>query len=151
MRQDTIKNAVKVINRKIKFYQKKLTYQLELRAEAEFNNGNLKVDSLGDYESNIQRYEIILADLATIKRAIKDNQTTVKIYGTKDCYDCMYVETESALKKARLDFDGDRFGKICLESIDDREEQKQEEGYLDEREEELMAMQLNGLTADFEE
>ena len=63
----------------------------------------------------------------------------------------MYVETESALKKARLDFDGDRFGKICLESIDDREEQKQEEGYFDERELELMAMQYNGLMAEFEE
>ena len=63
----------------------------------------------------------------------------------------MYVETESALKKARLDFDGDGFGKICLESIDDREEQKQEEGYFDERELELMEMQYNGLMAEFEE
>ena len=72
MKQETIEKAVKVINRNIKHYQRKLTYQLELRAEARFNNGNLEVNSIGDYERNIQRYEIILADLATIKRAIKE-------------------------------------------------------------------------------
>lgn len=152
MKQETIEKAVKVINRSIKHYQKKLTYQLELRAEARFNNGNLEVNSLGDYESNIQRYEIILADLATIKRAIKNNQTNAKIYGTKNCDGFMYIETSDTLKKARLDFDGDGFEKIFLESIDERkEEQKEEEGYWDEREEEWMAMQYNGLMAEFEE
>ncbi len=49
--------AVKVINRSIKFYKKKLIYQLELRTEAEFNNGNLGVANFGDYESNITKEE----------------------------------------------------------------------------------------------
>ena len=93
MKQETIKKAVKVINRSIKFYQRKLTYQLELRAEAEFDNGNLKIASFGDYESNIQKYEIILADLATIKRAIKNNQTSVKIFGTAENRGYIYKET----------------------------------------------------------
>ena len=144
MKQETIEKAVKVINRSIKFYQRRLTYQLELKAESRVKNGNLKVDSFGDYEHNIQKYETILADLATIKRAIKNNKTNVKIYGIElvDFAFCNYNETMRTLLKAGLDFYiGDEYGEIWLESIDEREE----------REEELMAMQLNGLTADFEE
>ena len=57
MKQETITRAVKVINRSIKYYQRKLTYQLEQMAEAMFDNGNLDVTNFSDYESNIQKYE----------------------------------------------------------------------------------------------
>ena len=101
MRQDTIKNAVKVINREIKLYQKKLTYQLELRAETKLKNGNLELDSrFGDYESNIKKYEIILADLATIKRAIKNNRKMVKTIGSAERRDLIYPETLITVRRA---------------------------------------------------
>ena len=151
MKQETIEKAVKVINRSIKHYQRKLTYQLELRAEAEFNNGNLKVDSLGDYEHYIQKYEIILADLATIRRAIERNRCNVKIYGSESGVGFMYVETAHVLDEAGLDVDGNGYGEIWLQSIDEREEQLKKEEDFDERELELMAMQLEGLMAEFEE
>lgn len=123
MKQETIKKAVKVINRNIKFYQRKLTYQLELRAEAKFDNSNLDIASFGEYESNIQKYEIILADLATIKRAIKNDKTYVKIFGTADCRGYIYTETSEVLKKAGFDWDGDGFsGEIWLFSIDEFED-----------------------------
>ena len=122
MKQETIKKAVKVINRSIKFYQRKLTYQLELRAEAEFGNGNLKIASFGDYESNIQKYEIILADLATIKRAINNNQTSVKIFGTAENRGYIYKETSNVLRKAGFKYDGNGFtGEIDLIPIDEWE------------------------------
>lgn len=125
MKQETITKAVKVINRSIKFYQRKLTYQLELRAEAEFNNGNLEVANFDDYKSNIKKYEIILADLATIKRAIKNNQTSVKIFGTDDCRGYFYTETSNVLKKAGFYYDGDGFtGEIWLVSIEEFEEEQ---------------------------
>ena len=124
MKQETIKKAVKVINRNIKFYQRKLTYQLELRAEAKFNNGNLKVANLGNYESNITKYEIILADLATIKRAIKNNQTSVKIFGMAENRGYIYKETSNVLRKAGFDYDGDGFtGEIWLLSIEEFEKE----------------------------
>lgn len=154
MKQETITKAVKVINQSIKFYQRKLTYQLELRAEAEFNNGNLKVANFGDYESNIKKYEIILADLATMKRAINNNKTSVKIFGTDDCRGYNYTETSNVLKKAGFDYDGDGFtGEIWLLSIKEFEEEWVEgtpESW-SAYEEEQMAMQLNGLMAEFEE
>lgn len=153
MKQETITKAVKVINRNIKFYQRKLTYQLEMRAEAEFDNGNLKVTSFGDYESNIQKYEIILADLATIKRAIKNNQTSVKIFGTAENRSYIYIETSRALREAGFDTDGDGFGgETYLLPIDEWEEEWVEgtpESW-SVFEEEQMAMQLNGLMAEFE-
>lgn len=127
MEQKTITKAVKVINRNTKFYQRKLTYQLELKAEAEFNNCNLKVASFGDYESNIQKYEIILADLAGIKRAIKSNQISVKIFGTADNRGYIYRETLSALKEAGFDIDGDGFGEIWLFPIYEGEKNRSKE------------------------
>ncbi len=144
MKQERITKAVKNINRSIKFYQSKLTYQLELRAEAKFDNGNLKIANFGDYESNIKKYEIILADLATIKRAIMNNQTSVEIFGTDDSTGDIYAETSNALKKAGFDWDGDGFtGEIWLICSEEREEEC-------EKEEEYMAMMLNGLMAEFE-
>lgn len=113
MKQETITKAVKVINRSIKFYQRKLTYQLELRAEVKLNNGNLDVASLGDYESNIQKYEIILADLATIKRAINKNKESCRLIGTAEGFPGMtYPETLKALEEVNLEYDGDGFGEI---------------------------------------
>ncbi len=157
MKQETITKAVKVINRNIKFYQRKLTYQLELRAEAEFDNGNLDISSFGEYESNIQKYEIILADLATIKRAIKNDKTSVKIFGTADCRGDTYTETSEVLKKAGFDWDGDGFsGEIWLLSIGEFEEEYKNEWVegtpesWSAYEEEQMAMQLNGLMAEYE-
>lgn len=158
MKQETITKAVKVINRNIKFYQRKLTYQLELRAEAEFNNGNLDISNFGEYESNIQKYEIILADLATIKRAIKNDKTSVNIFGTADCRGYIYTETSEVLKKAGFDYDGDGFsGEIWLLSIEEFEEEYKNEWVegtpesWSAYEEEQMAMQLNGLMAEFED
>lgn len=113
MKKENIIKAVRVINRNLKFYQKKLTYQLELKAEEEFNNANLKVDSLGDYESHIKKYEIILADLATIKRAIKNNNTSIRIYGTADSRNLIYDETLDVLKKSG--FDVDTFDYVTLD------------------------------------
>ena len=100
MKQETIKNAVKVINRSITFYQRKLTYQLELKAESEFNNANLKVASLGYHDAHIKKYECILADLATIKRGIKNDKTSIKIYGTDYNRGYIYKETSDALYEA---------------------------------------------------
>lgn len=123
MKKETIMKAVKVINRNIKFYQRKLTYQLELRAEAKFNNGNLKVANLGNYESNITKYEIILADLATIKKAIKNNQTSVKIFGTAESKTYIYMETSKVLEEAGFDYDGDGYGEIFLTPMEDLKEE----------------------------
>lgn len=128
MKQETIKKAVKVINRGIKFYQRKLTYQLELRAEAEFDNGNLKIDSSSDYESNIKKYEIVLADLATIKRAIQNNQTTVKISGTAENRGYIYSETSKVLNEAGFDYDSCGFaGQIDIFPIEALEEEFEKE------------------------
>lgn len=123
MKQETITKAVKVINRSIKFYQRKLTYQLELRAEAEFDNGNLDIASFGKYESNIQKYEIILANLATIKRAVNNDRTSVKIFGTADGRGYIYTEISKVLKKAGFNYDGDEFtGEIWLLPIEEFED-----------------------------
>lgn len=122
MKQETITRAVKVINRSIKYYQRKLTYQLEQMAEAMFDNGNLDVTNFSDYESNIQKYEIILADLATIKRAIKNNKTSVRIFGTYDSRSFIYGETVKVLKEARFDYDGGFTGETWLFAIDELEE-----------------------------
>lgn len=115
MKQETIKKAVKVINRSIKYYQRKLTYQLELRAESELlNNKNLKFKSFEDFEGNIKKYEIILTDLATIKRAIKNNKESVEICGTDFSRGYIYDETQEVLNKAGFDIDGDGYGLIYL-------------------------------------
>lgn len=122
MKQETIIQAVKSINRSIAFYQRKLTYQLELKAENAFYNGNLKVDSFGDYELGIAKYEIILADLATIKRAIKKNKTSIKIYGTLKNRSYIYNETFEELRKAGFEVDGDGYGTIELIPVEELEE-----------------------------
>lgn len=150
MKQETIMKAVKVINRSIKFYQRKLTYQLELRAEAEFDNGNLKVANFGDYESNIKKYEIILADLATIKRSIKNNQTSVKIFGAAEKNGGIYIYTLNVLRAAGFDYNGVGFGgQIELFPIEEWDEETPN-SWSAYDEEEQMAMQLNGLMAEFE-
>ena len=144
MKQETITKAVKVINRNIKFYQRKLTYQLELMNEALLGNGNLKNDSFDADKNLIEKYEIVLADLATIKRAITNNKTEVKLYGTLNDSSMIYSETSKALGEAGFSFEGDGFGtEISLISIDELEEEWKEE--------ERMAMQLNGLMAEFED
>lgn len=142
MKQETITKAVKVINRNIKFYQRKLTYQLELKNEALLENGNIKDDSFNNDEDLIEKYEIILADLATIKRAITNNKTEVKIYGTLNDRSMIYLETSKVLGEAGFDFESDGFGtEIKLISIDELEEEW--------REEERIAMQLIGTITEF--
>lgn len=144
MKQETFKKAVKVINRNLRSYQRKLTYQLELMNEALLKNGNLKHDSFDADKNLIEKYEIILADLATIKRAIINNKTEVKLYGTLDNGNMIYSETSKVLGEAGFIFEGDGFGtEITLTSIDELEEEWKEE--------ERMAMQLNGLMAEFED
>lgn len=104
MKKETTKKAVEIINRSMKYYQRRLTEQLEIRAETELKNGNLKNASLGNYEEKIQKYETILADLATIKRAIRKNKTSVKILGTKKNRNTIYIETSREIKKAGFEY-----------------------------------------------
>ncbi len=109
MEKQVIDKAVKVIKKAMRRYQRMLTFQLELRAEAKFQNGNLKDVELGDYESNIEKYEIVLSDLATIKRAIKNEQDDycqVFIQGTADDDESIYKETFDTLEKAGFFIDG---------------------------------------------
>lgn len=119
MKQETIVRAAKSINRSIKFYQRKLTYQLEIRAEHLFNNGNIKVEKLDDYDARIAQYETIIADLATIERAIKVNKTSLKIYGNLRIRGSIYNETVKALKKAGFEVKGYAFGTIELIPIEE--------------------------------
>lgn len=139
MKQETIEKAVKVINRSIKFNQRQLGYR----------------------DGHIEKYEIILVDLDTIKRAIKNNKTSVRIYGTAynrgNIYtgnnrDYIYTETVEVLQRAGFYTNIDKFGTLELSSIDEEEEELVEgtpESW-SAYEEEQMAMQLNGLMAEFE-
>ena len=133
MKQQSIDKAVKSLNRSIQFYQKKLTYQLELKAEADLQNGNLNVAD-ENYMGNIMKYELILSDLATVKRAIKkgkgEAEVEVKIYGTAENRGYLYPEFEKALIKAGFDEDGDGYGTIWLfpmEELNDDWNEKKEE------------------------
>ena len=101
MKQETIEKKVKTINRNVRFFQRRLTYWLEAKAEAKLHNGNLKVN--GDYERNIKKYEIILADLATIKRAVKNDCMLVNIYGSVNGR-FIYKETEEVLKEVGIGY-----------------------------------------------
>ena len=107
MRKDTIKKAVKELNKSIRFYQRKLTYQLELKAEKELGNGNVGFCSLlYDYNPElIEKYEIIIADLATIKRAVKNNEEYVNIIGSPIRNGFIYAETSKSLSRAGIDYD----------------------------------------------
>ena len=120
MNVKTIKKAAETINREIKFYERNLTYCLEQRLELEVNNGNLKGANFSNIESTIKKYEIVLADLATIKRAIKRNKTSVRIYGTAYNRGDIYDETLKVLVKAGFDVDSDGFGTLILLPIEDR-------------------------------
>lgn len=147
MKQQTVDKVVNSLNRSIQVNQKRLIYQLELKAEANLQNGNLKVED-ESYMSNIMKYELILADLASVKRAIikkgtKEVEVEVKIYGTLENRGNVYPEFSKALIIARLDMDGDGYGVVWLSSIEELEAELVME---DER----MAMQLNGLMAEFE-
>lgn len=124
MKNGTIDKAVKSLNKSIKFYQRKLTYQLELKAEAELHNGNLNVANFGNDGMDIMKYQIILADLATIKRAIKAGRDSAIIYGTAthNCY--LYIETAEALSKAGFDTDSDGDGKVRLLPIGEWQEEE---------------------------
>ena len=63
--------------------------------------------------------------MATIKRAIKNNQTSVKLWGSAENRSYIYRETCDTLYEAGFDFDeGDEFGgAIELILIDDRREE----------------------------
>lgn len=104
MKKETTKKAVEIINRSIKYYQRRLTEQLEIRAEIELENGNLKKDAFGNYKEKIQKYEIILTDLATIKRAIRKNKTSVRILETNRSRKTIYAETSREIKKAGFEY-----------------------------------------------
>ena len=70
-------------------------------------------------ENNIQKYEIVLSDLATIKRAINVNKPTVKIYGTAEKRNQMYKETFDALKDAGINIGWDDESIIIILSLKD--------------------------------
>lgn len=76
---------------------------------------------------DIAKYQIILADLATIKRAIKNGKSTVAIYGTltHGCY--LYIETTEALEKAGFETDSDGDNTIRLLPIEKWEEEEAKE------------------------
>lgn len=80
MTKKRIKWTVKVINQRIEHYQRKLSGQLKLQVESMFHNGLFDCSDIGDIESNIKKYEIIIADLETIKSAIKRGRSFVRIY-----------------------------------------------------------------------
>lgn len=80
MTQERINWTVKVITRSIRYYQKKLAYQLELGVEDMFHNGLRKSTNIGDMESNIKTYETIIGDLGTIRRAISKGISHANIY-----------------------------------------------------------------------
>ena len=87
-----VKDALKIVDRHIRIYQRKLIYELELMAELELNNGNLKVDcQLNDCKKNVERYQVILANMATIRRAIKTGSNRhIKTYLQDN--NCLYSE-----------------------------------------------------------
>lgn len=65
--------------------------------------------------------------MATIKRAIKNNQTSVKIFGTAENRGYIYTETSKVLSEAGFDYDGDGFtGEISLFSTEEWEEELSE-------------------------
>ena len=125
MNEKTIKKAVWTINKNLSFYQRKLTYQLELRAESEFENGNLNLEA--DFydrefdENDIKKYEVILADLATIKRAIKSNVTVVRVSGTAQGAAFIYKETTDVLNRAGFTYDYTIEGVLYLHPINIQE------------------------------
>ena len=122
MERQTIEKVVKSLNGSIQFYQRKLTYQLELKAEADLQNGNLNVAD-ENYMDNIMKYQLILSDLATIQRAIQkgegEGEVEVNIYGTAENRGQVYPEFTKALAKAELDMDGNGYGTIWLSSIEE--------------------------------
>ena len=102
MKPETIKRVVDVLNRYIKYYSWKLLTCLEIKAESEFRNGNLDLKHSGEYETDIKRYEIILSDLLSVKRAIKNGVYKIKLYGTLTDRDYVYPETLRVYKKAGI-------------------------------------------------
>lgn len=89
---EQVKDALKIVDRHIRIYQIKLIHELELMAELELNNGNLKVDcQLDDCKKNAERYQVILANMATIRRAIKTGHNGhIKTYLQDN--NCLYSE-----------------------------------------------------------
>ena len=116
MRQETIEKAVQVINQHIRFYQRKLTYKLELKAETILCNSNIAGANSSRRDLKIKKYEIILADLATIKRSIKMDKITFRILGTAEnmCTGMIYVETLKAINEAGFLVDGNEIGTLYL-------------------------------------
>ena len=126
MKQERIEWTVRVINQGIRHYQRKLAHQLELRAEIEFHNGNLKCSNISNCENNIKKYEIIIADLSAVRRAIRNDKDCVKIYGTADETDevgTIYPETYDVLvKRAKLYIDGAMgYRDLYFEAIEEHE------------------------------
>lgn len=118
MKQTTIDKAVKVFNRSIKFYWRTINRQ----------RSNTKVKSFRNYVANLERYQIILADLITIRKAIQKNETEMVIYGTAESRSYVYNETLRVICKAGFDYDGDGFtGEIRLFSNEEFEEEFQQE------------------------
>ena len=126
MKQTTIKKALKVINKYMKRYEGKLAFWLELKAETELHNENIKVLDAHKCDDYIQKYQIIIADLATIKRAIKSGKTEMAIYGTAELVGYVYNETYNVIKNAGFDIDGN-FRTIRLIPIEEYEEEMEAE------------------------
>ncbi len=123
MTEKTRKLAANSLNRSITSYQRKLLYYLELQAEAKLKNGNLEVLDHTDcenIETTIQKYKTILTDLATIKRAIRNNSSKVRVLETLEAQNSIYPEVSKALKAANLSFNRDGFGKLWIYSKSER-------------------------------
>lgn len=123
MKQTTIKKALKVINRALKLYQGKLTFWLELKAETELCNGNINVRKPSECSNYIQKYETIISNLATIKRAIRDGKEEVKIYCSAEASSFIPNEIHDVIEESGFEVDGDPDGTIFLIPTEELEEE----------------------------
>jgi len=108
MRQKTIDKAIRDIERSIEYYQKRLNDRLE--EEEKGNIADYKYKCL--LEKSIKNTEIILADLAAIKRAIENNKKSVKISGR---YTYSKIDGES-IRATSLD-GGTRYQEIRINKL----------------------------------
>ena len=92
MKPTQIDNAVKVLNRNIKFYRRTINRQQ-----------NAKGKSFKHYETNLEKYRIILADLIAIREAIQKNETGIGLRGTAENSYSIYRETMSVLLKLDIE------------------------------------------------
>lgn len=96
MEQQTIEYGVRILKRSIRYYKRTINHQKSGKAR-KFKN----------YEANMEKNKIILADLKAIMKAIQKNETAVTIQVTVEKCGYMYPETCRVVEKAGFEIDGD--------------------------------------------